>query len=72
MVVCADKLHNVRSLIDDLATVGDSVWERFRHGKDDQEWYYRSVLASLSHSGGFGILEELRLAVGELFNDPFG
>ncbi|MBI5715781.1 MAG: bifunctional (p)ppGpp synthetase/guanosine-3',5'-bis(diphosphate) 3'-pyrophosphohydrolase [Chloroflexi bacterium] len=61
LVSAADKLHNLRSMTKDHETMGDKVWARFKRGKDDIAWYYRSVLASLREG-------ELRdhLIVGEI------
>ena len=47
LVSAADKLHNLRSMITDYEEMGDMLWSRFKRGKDDIAWYYRSVLASL-------------------------
>ncbi len=41
---CTDKLDNVKSIIEDVEKDGESVWNRFRRPKDDQEWYYRSLV----------------------------
>ena len=41
---CADKLDNVKSIIEDVEKDGESVWDRFNRPKDDQEWYYRSLV----------------------------
>ena len=34
-------------MIKDYEAMGDKVWSRFKRGKDDIAWYYRSVLTSL-------------------------
>ena len=47
IVTCADKLHNLRTVISEYDHIGDTVWERFHGGLDAQAWYYRSVLESL-------------------------
>ncbi len=47
LVSAADKLHNLRSMIKDYEELGDKVWSRFKRGKEDIAWYYRSVLTSL-------------------------
>lgn len=39
-VLCADKIHNVRTLQEDLRAHGDAVWERFKRGKKLQRWYH--------------------------------
>jgi len=43
LVACADKLHNIRCIADDYRRIGDKIWQRFKRGKDKQEWYYRSL-----------------------------
>ena len=47
LVTCADKLHNLRTVISEYDDIGDVVWERFHGGAEAQAWYYRSVLESL-------------------------
>jgi (p)ppGpp synthase/HD superfamily hydrolase len=39
----ADKLHNARSILADLLTVGPAVWERFNQPRDQVLWYYRGL-----------------------------
>ena len=46
-VTCADKLHNLLTIIADYEAIGDDVWDRFSRGKRAQEWYYRELAASL-------------------------
>jgi (p)ppGpp synthase/HD superfamily hydrolase len=40
LISIADKLHNVRAILEDLRTHGPTVWDRFNAGKADQLWYY--------------------------------
>lgn len=47
LVTCADKLHNLRTVISEYDDIGDTVWERFHGGLEAQAWYYQSVLGSL-------------------------
>ncbi|MDE0552863.1 MAG: HD domain-containing protein [Candidatus Poribacteria bacterium] len=47
-VTCADKLHNLRTIISEYDVIGDAVWDRFHGGVEDQAWYYRSVLDAIS------------------------
>jgi (p)ppGpp synthase/HD superfamily hydrolase len=67
VVACADKLHNVRSIVTDAEQNGDNVWTRFRRGKAQQEWYYRNVIESLGYASKFSLLDELELEVNRLF-----
>lgn len=68
-VSLADKLHNLRTVAVDLIDIGDGLWSRFNAGRDDQAWYYRSLLAifegRLPNSRN---LPELRRLVGEVFD----
>ena len=67
LVVMADKLHNVLSIVRDYRTCGDQVWERFRAGRDGTLWYYRAVVEALRPEGNSTLLfEELEEAVGRL------
>lgn len=47
LVTCADKLHNLRTVISEYDDIGDAVWERFHGGLEAQTWYYCSILESL-------------------------
>ncbi len=42
-VSCADKLHNLRSIQHAYEQLGEEVWTRFKRGRKDQEWYYRTM-----------------------------
>jgi (p)ppGpp synthase/HD superfamily hydrolase len=66
-VVCADKLHNIRSIIRDYELVGEEVWNRFNAGKEQQKWYYTNVVESLGSQSTFDLLIELRNEVDRLF-----
>jgi len=46
-VSCADKLHNLSTVAEGYAIYGDDVWSRFKRGKNQQAWYYRSLVAVL-------------------------
>jgi (p)ppGpp synthase/HD superfamily hydrolase len=45
-VSLADKLHNARSILVDLGTDGEGVWDRFNAGPADQAWYYGQLLSA--------------------------
>ena len=47
-VTCADKLHNLRTIISEYDVIGDAIWERFHGEVEDQAWYYHSVLDAIS------------------------
>lgn len=42
-LIVADKLDNLKSLIEYYETDGDQIWEQFKANKEKQGWYYRSI-----------------------------
>lgn len=68
VVSCADKLHNIRTIIHDSTDIGEEVWDRFNRGKQQQEWYYTNIAESLGHlPPAFRLQKELSDAVDQLF-----
>ena len=65
LVSGADKLHNARAIISDLQETGDSVFDRFKAGKDGTLWYYRS-LAEVFLNRGVPLARQLDAAVSQL------
>lgn len=43
LIACADKLHNLLSILDDHAVLGEALWERFNSGKHQQQWWYAQI-----------------------------
>lgn len=66
LIVAADKLHNVRSMIRDYRQLGDRLWKRFTADKDATLWYYDEVLKALDEGWNHPILEELSGEVAQL------
>lgn len=67
LVSCADKLHNLMTVLEDYETFGDTLWDRFNAGKDDQKWWYRSVLSVVERRmPDLALAEQLRERVVEL------
>ncbi len=69
LVSAADKLHNLRSMIVDHAAVGDGLWSRFKRGRDEIAWYYRSVTGSLKAGAlnGHPLVRQLDQTVADFF-----
>jgi (p)ppGpp synthase/HD superfamily hydrolase len=42
-VSLADKLHNARTIFEDLKINGKKTWKKFNGGKSGTLWYYRSL-----------------------------
>jgi (p)ppGpp synthase/HD superfamily hydrolase len=51
LVSCCDKLHNARSILSDLRSVGLAVYERFAGGRDGTLWYYRCLADGFARLG---------------------
>jgi (p)ppGpp synthase/HD superfamily hydrolase len=47
LVAAADKYHNLSHTLYNETIIGQAVWGRFGRGKEQQAWYYQSVLKSL-------------------------
>jgi len=42
-VSLADKTHNARAILADLAVIGDAIWNRFTGGREGSLWYYDAL-----------------------------
>jgi len=72
-VSLADKLHNARSILSDLRTQRDLVWERFNGGKDGTLWYYQSLLVIFRDRSISPLVKELAsvvLRIEEISGNP--
>jgi (p)ppGpp synthase/HD superfamily hydrolase len=67
-VSVADKLHNSRSILDDLRTGGVASFDRFNGGRDGTLWYYETLIATYARASACTSrwLPELERVVGEL------
>jgi len=66
LVSCADKLHNARAILADLRTHGETVWSRFKGGRDGTLWYYRALADALTEAEKNSLTEELERVVTEV------
>jgi (p)ppGpp synthase/HD superfamily hydrolase len=46
----ADKLSNLRDMVNEYNETGDTFWSKFNAPKQEQAWYYRSMLESYSNN----------------------
>ncbi|MFZ2970788.1 MAG: HD domain-containing protein [Minisyncoccia bacterium] len=58
---CADKIHNLSSLLEDHEERGGTIWEKFNASKDEKFWYYGEVLRIARERSDSGIVDELEL-----------
>ena len=71
LICAADKIHNLRSLMDAYHQLGDELWEKFNASKEQKLWYYKQVLHILEKRLSNGIVKELKAVYWEadyLFN----
>lgn len=62
----ADKLHNARSILDDVRQEGSQSLERFKGGKAGTLWYYRRLVEIFQARLASPRAAELERVVGEL------
>ncbi len=65
LISVADKLHNARTILSDLRSIGSEVWKRFNAGPDEIPWYYRSVIEALRQGWNHPLIDELEGVVRE-------
>ena len=65
MIAAADKIHNLRSLMDGYFERGDAIWKTFPAGKKETFWFYRSVLEILSRRMTHPLVDEFRAVLNE-------
>jgi (p)ppGpp synthase/HD superfamily hydrolase len=58
-VSAADKLHNVRAILNDYRETGDAVWSKFKGGKTGTLWYYRALVDAYRRHGDTPLVREL-------------
>jgi (p)ppGpp synthase/HD superfamily hydrolase len=63
LVSGSDKLHNARSIVEDLISSGQSVFDRFTATKAQTLWYYESLS---------NIFEEKRTPISKALKDTVG
>lgn len=66
LVSAADKLSNVRDILQDVRADGDQAFERFRGKKDGTLGYYRALVTEFRKAGANPLVEELDRVVTEL------
>jgi len=49
LIMCADKLHNISSMIEQYQEKGKSLWGIFNGDKKEQIWYYTQIVKRLKN-----------------------
>lgn len=71
MLVMADKLSNLRSMVSDYKEIGDKLWDRFNAPKDKQAWYCRNILEALQDLQYYPETEAVYWEMVRLYNEIF-
>jgi (p)ppGpp synthase/HD superfamily hydrolase len=70
LILCADKLDNLHSIRLDLVKYGESVWQRFSRSRQQQKWYFESLLNAMNSNipeAGASLLEKFKSEVDIVF-----
>ena len=59
LVSCADKIHNLTSLINSYKIDGEKIWQRFNASKEKKLWFYKEVIKILKKRLNNKIVSEL-------------
>lgn len=62
----ADKVHNSRTLLNDLRRYGEATWDRFRGGREGTLWYYRTLVNIFQETSTSPLVSELSEVVAEI------
>lgn len=71
MLVMADKVSNLRSIVSDQRQCGEAVWEKFSVPKDKEEWYYAENIKRLRDLKKLPQTAEVYREMEQLFRDIF-
>ena len=70
-LICADKIHNLESLYSNFYRKGEEDWTSFKRGRENQEWYFKSIYQSLimNEDESYPMFKRLDLAIYNLFEN---
>lgn len=60
LIACADKIQNLRSLIDGYSRHDEQLWENFRSGKEDMLWFYETVFEVIAERFTHPLVDDLK------------
>lgn len=66
LVATADKIHNMRSLLDGHASYGDAVWEKFKRNADNLIWFYTEAARIIAERLKHPLTDEMNRLLSEL------
>ena len=73
LVIAADKLDNINSMLIDYEKEGEALWLRFNRPKEKQQWYYRTLMTvfknRINREPGIKIVDQISEGIEKLFGD---
>lgn len=66
LVATADKIHNMRGILNEYQLHGDQVWQKFRRNADNLLWFYREAARIISERLSHPLVEEMNRLMTEL------
>lgn len=67
MLMCADKLSNLKNIQSEQQKIGDAVFDRFKRGKADQKWFFEGLVDALGDLSDLKMYQELKDLTKEIF-----
>jgi (p)ppGpp synthase/HD superfamily hydrolase len=64
-VCCADKIHNLSTILAEYRANGDDVWRVFSRGKEATMGFYRNALTAITHGWEHPLADEYRRVLEE-------
>lgn len=69
MLMCADKLANLKNVQDEMKEIGENVFLQFKRGKEKQAWLYRELVEAMSDLSDLKMYQELKQITEEVFRN---
>lgn len=68
MLICADKLSNLKDVQEDIEKNGEVIWSRFKRGKGQQAWFNEKLLEALEEINDTKMYQEFKEVIEDVFN----
>jgi hypothetical protein len=66
IVCCADKIHNLRSLLVAYEKQGQAIWKKFSRGKEKKLWFEKMVLNMLKQTWKHPLIQTYERLIGKM------
>lgn len=66
LVATADKIHNMRGVLDEYRIHGDAAWEKFKRSAENLIWFYTEAARVISEKLSHPLVDEMNRLLVEL------